>query len=261
MKLKNLMKLRCFTNESGYYNLTGLLPGYYAINVYEGDYLIYQEIIPFAAGDNTLDIARPISSSVSGTVYYNNDDNSSYNLDVDEKISDATVELIYYSNLQQNYLSSKNTTTDSNGYYSFTDIIPGDYYIHAVKGTEYEAGPALTVNENTTQTFNISMSLASVNVSGYAKYLTTPVENATVSFEKDGSISKNTAVTDEVDTNKNGYYTGSYNVSITVKEVNESGILYVYKTPGGLTLTVSEIDITLGKKLNIELIREFKEIG
>jgi len=357
-KVNNNYKI-AYTDESGYYSLSGLLPGYYALNVYEEDYLIYQEIIPFAAGKNTLNISRPINSSVSGTVYYNNDDNSSYNPDVDEKISDATVEIIYYSNLQQNYLYSKNTTTDSNGYYSLTDIVPGDYYIQAIKGSEYQAVQQLTVEANTTQTLNISMSLTPVNVSGYAKYLTTPVENATVTFEKDDSISKNTAVTDEVDTNKNGYYTinlqpgtynitvtkentvleyyldgekliitkgqgtatkdfalikksvtvtgrtlydsssfgnvtveftkdasiknntaisdsvrsdingdysieitpGSYNVSITSKEVNESGILYVYKAPGGLKLIVSDIDITVGKKLNIELIREIKETG
>ena len=357
-KVDNIPK-QFLTDESGYYNLSGLLPGYYALNVYDRDYLIYQEIIPFKAGNNTLDIARPINSSVSGTVYYNNDDNSVYNPDVDEKISDATVDLIYYSNLQQTYLSIKNTTTDSSGYYSFTDVVQGDYYITAVKGSEYEAMQQLTVEANTTQTFNISMSLAPINVSGYAKYLTTPVENATITFEKDGSVSKNTAVTSEANTDKTGYYTvslqpgtynitvekettaleyylegekltitkgqepaskdfalikksvtvtgttlytgsyfsnvtigfnkdtsvknntaitskvisnikgdysieltpGTYNVSIINKQVNESGIIYLYKAPEGLTLTVSEIDITLGKTLNIELLKELVETG
>ncbi|MCJ7572442.1 MAG: carboxypeptidase regulatory-like domain-containing protein, partial [Candidatus Thermoplasmatota archaeon] len=242
-----------FTNESGYYNISGLLPGYYALNVYTGDYMIYQEIIPFATGNNTLDIARPINSSVSGTVYYNNDDNSSYNPDVDETISDAKVELIYYSNLRQTYLSSKNTTTNSNGYYSFTDIVPGDYYIQAVKGSEYQAAQQLTIKENTTQTFNISMDLAPVNVSGYAKYLTTPVENATVTFEKDGSISKNTAVTDNINTNKNGYYTinlqpGAYNITVT----KENTALEYYLEGEKLTITkgqeTASKDFTLIKK-------------
>ena len=348
-----------YTNESGYYSLSGLLPGYYLLNVYEGDYSLYQEIIPFAAGNNTFNISRPINSSVSGTVYYDNDDNSAYNPDTDEKISDAKVELIYYSNLRQNYVSSKNTTTDSNGYYSLTDIIPGDYYIQAVKGSEYVATNQLTIDANTTQTFNISMSLAPVNVSGYAKYLTIPIENATISFEKDNSISNNTAVNDEAVTNKKGYYSidlqpgtynvtvtkgdtvleyylegekltitkgqgtatmdfalikksvtvtgrtlydsssfgnitilfmedesienntaisnsvisdingdysieiapGSYIVSISIIEVNESGTLYDYKAPEGLTLKISDIDIAVGKKLNIELIKELKETG
>jgi len=90
-----------FTDKSGYYNTSGLLPGYYALNVYDGDYLLYQEIIPFKAGNRTLDVPRPINSSVSGTVYYNNDGNSSYNPGVDEKISGANVELLYYSYVKE----------------------------------------------------------------------------------------------------------------------------------------------------------------
>jgi len=40
----------------------------------------------------------------------------------------------------------KNTTTDSNGYYSFTDVIPGNNYaIRAVKASDYEAEQSLTV--------------------------------------------------------------------------------------------------------------------
>jgi dolichyl-diphosphooligosaccharide--protein glycosyltransferase len=346
------------TDEYGYYNASGLLPGYYALNAYISDYLIYQEIVSFQAGDNNLDIERPINSSISGTVYYDNDDNSIYNSDIDEKISDATVQLIYYSNIQNNYLESKNTTTDNNGYYSFEDIVPSDnYLIQAIKGSEYEAIQQITVETNTTQIINISMSLTPINVSGYAKYLNSAVEGATITFEKDESISENTAVNGEANTDEKGYYSvllqpgtynitikkettaleyslegekltitkgqetasknfelikksitvtgetlydssgfsnvtvvfnsdisvenntaisgsvisdingdysielnpGSYTVSIINKEVNESGILYVYTTLEDITLVVSETDIIPGKVLNIELVREIRE--
>ncbi len=356
----NNVPKQVLTDDSGIYNLSRLLPGYYALNAYYGDenYLISQEIIQFKAGNNSFDIVRPINSSVSGTVYYNNDDDSSYNPDVDEKISDATVELLYFSNLQNNYLSVKDTTTDTNGYYSFTDIVPGNnYIIQAVKGSEYEAIEQLSIEANTSQIFNVSMSLTPINVSGYAKYINTPVENATVIFEKDDSISENTAVTNQAYTDEEGYYSvnlqpgsynitiikettaleyylegekltitkgqetasknfelikksitvtgktlydssgfvnvtvefnsdisvenntaisgnvisdingdytielnpGSYIVSIINKEVNESGVLYVYTSPEDITLIVSETDIIPGKVLNIELVRELKE--
>jgi hypothetical protein len=106
----------------------------------------------------------------------------------------------------------------------------------------------------------------SVTVTGRTLYDSSSLGNVTVLFTKDASIKNNTAVTSSVRSDINGDYSieitsGSYNVSITNKEVNESGILYVYKAPGGLTLTVSEIDIKFGKKLNLELIRELKEIG
>ena len=47
-----------FTNESGYYIIFELLPGYYAVNTYIEDYLIYQKIIAFEPGENTLEIVK-----------------------------------------------------------------------------------------------------------------------------------------------------------------------------------------------------------
>ena len=220
-KIINELPTIVTTDDEGFYNVSGLLPGYYALNVYDGDYIIYQEIIPFKAGDHILNISRPVNSSLSGTVYYNKDTDPKYNPGVDERISGADVELIYYSYLQMKEISVKNTTTDVNGYYSFTDIAPSDNYaVKAVKGSTYEAIEAIQLKENTTQIFNISMDLTPVTVSGYVKGLDNmPIQDVNVLFKEDGSVSENTAVEDDTITDDEGYYSvslqpGAYNITV-----------------------------------------------
>ena len=77
-------------------------------------------------------------------------------------------------------------------------------------------------------------------------------------------MENNSAISGSVISDINGDYNieltpGSYTVSIINKEVNESGVLYVYKALEDITLVLSETDIITGKDLNIELVRELRE--
>ncbi len=160
--------------------------------------------------------------------------------------------------------------TNKTGYYTIS-LQPGTYNITVEKETTaleyYLEGEKLTITKGQeTASKDFALIKKSVTVTGTTLYTGSNFGNVTVRFNKDTSIKNNTAITSSVISDINGDYSieltpGTYNVSITNKEVNESGILYVYKAPEGLTLTVSEIDITLGKTLNIELVKELKEAG
>jgi hypothetical protein len=237
------------TDENGYYNISGMLPSYYALNVYEDDFLIYQEITPLRPGDTSINISKKIKSSVSGITYYDEDEDGEYSLG-DKIIDGAQVELQYisYKYGSPTLVPVQNITSGSDGSYSFTDIIPGNYVIEAIKSNEYQTTEQLEVLENESQTFNISMMLAPVEVSGVAKYTDIPVQNSIITFEPDGSIEgKNTAVANEATTDADGLYTvelqpGSYNIS--VKKEEESTLIFNLDPEEKLSIDLGDEPIT-----------------
>jgi dolichyl-phosphooligosaccharide-protein glycotransferase len=205
---------------TGYYNASDLLPGYYRIVLEREDRgIVHLNDIALYSGNKTYNFSEPAAANLQGTVYYNKDDDENYTAG-DEKIAGANVELILSTNKGE--ISLANTTSDSNGGYSFESLLPGqfnNYSVIVTKDKLYEGMVSLTLVENETKIQNISLSLTPVTVSGYAKYLATPVEGATVIFEKDGSVLENTAVDGSAETNADGYYTvslqpGSYNITV-----------------------------------------------
>ena len=206
------------TDENGYYEISGLFPGYYAIQVYLGDYIINNEIIAIAEGENIYNLSKPKSSDLEGYVYYDTNDNNEYNPDVDVTLTDADVELNYVTGQGTSKLEGS-TTTDSEGKYSFSSLTPGYYTIKA-STSDYQATTTnFEIGENTTRIYNVSTELIPINVTGYAKYSGQGVKGAGVSFEVDDADETNTAKAETATTDENGYYSiqlqpGKYKINV-----------------------------------------------
>ena len=218
------------TDENGSYNLSGFVPGYYAINTYLDDILIGQDIIDLNSGNNTYEVIRPKKSSVKGTVYYDSDENLELNSG-DEIIDNAVVELHYLSSLTQEDMLIGNVTTGTDGKYSFTDLLPGDYTIRAVDYPDYETEESVSIPENMTVSFNVSMALSPVTTSGVVRYGTEPISDIVINFDADESNETNTAESDAVSSDDMGRYEidlvpGKYNV--TVQDIRGQTLTYTF---------------------------------
>jgi len=239
------------TNESGYYNVTGLMPGYYAVNTYLEEILIGQEIIDFSSGNNTYDVIKPKNSAIEGTVYFDTDRNGELNSG-DEIIDNATVELQYTSSLTDEDIAVGNVTTGSDGAYSFTDIIPGQYMLRAFDYPDYVAEETISLVENETLSYNISMDFFAIIANGYVTYKNTPVSDITINFDPDESYENNTAEARTKISDESGYYDvdlmpGYYNVSVQHLE----GQILVYNFTGKIITSKGEIE----KEYNIDLTK------
>ena len=208
-----------FTNETGHYGFSNLLPGFYAVNVFEGDYLIHSEIIDVKSGNKSYDIAKPMLSELEGTVYYD-EDGGEY--PEGEAISDALVELFYVKPTDQTgqtQISAGNYTSDNDGSYEFDSLLPGSYIIRAVKGVEYKTEQEITIKENETKIFNVSMDLYPATLTGNLLSQYDEPVKATILFEPDESEEDNTAVETSIESASDGSYSiditpGLYNVTV-----------------------------------------------
>jgi hypothetical protein len=155
---------------------------------------------------------------------------------------------ILYNTLEGNKKQVDKTTADGTGRYSFSSLVPGSYVLNATKFNsatgylDYTAEEEVTLNENTTTSRNISMTLAPVNVNGYTKYGGNGISSISLDFLPDGSIKDNTAEeSSTVSNDTTGYYEieltpGSYNVSATQK----AGQTTVYSYEGKLEVLMGE---------------------
>ncbi len=239
------------SSENGSYNISGLMPGYYAINTYLDDILISQDIIQISSGNNTFDVTKPKKSAVNGIVYYDTNLNGEYDSS-DEEINDATVELHYFSSFTSSDMIIDSMTTGADASYSFTDILPGQYTITASKSPDYEAEETLYIDENMTQSFNVSMQLSPVKVSGSTKFEGSSIGGITIGFDPDESYENNTAESTSATADESGIYEaelrpGFYNV--TVGEID--GEILIYSFTGTLEVVRGDLediyDITLTK--------------
>lgn len=239
------------TNESGYYNVSGLIPGYYAINTFFEEILIGQEIADFYSGNNTYDVIKPKNSDIEGTVYFDTDGNGEFNSG-DEIIDNAVVELHYTSVLTDEDITVENVTTGPDGAYSFTDIIPGQYMLRAVDYPDYQVEETIRLMENETLSYNVSMEFFAVIANGYVTHKNTPVSDITINFEPDESYENNTAEARTKISDESGYYDvdlmpGYYNVSVQHLE----GQILVYSFTNNIITSKGEIE----KEYNIDLTK------
>jgi asparagine N-glycosylation enzyme membrane subunit Stt3 len=232
------------TDNKGFYSIQGLKPGYYRLLATIDDFLIEDAIIPLGSGNNSNNISKPKSGNVEGTIYYDGNDNGKY--DEGEEVSNVNVSL-RYTKLNGEIKIVDSLVTDTTGKYSFISLVPGNYIINATKYPVYETEDTITVSENVTEFYNLSLAYAYVTVSGYTRYNDTgsTIENVTIGFEMDGSVVNNTAEPKSVTSDNEGYfksklYPGSYNVTVT-HMVNESGIDVLYVYEGQITIQVGEI--------------------
>jgi dolichyl-diphosphooligosaccharide--protein glycosyltransferase len=218
------------TNETGHYNVSNLMPGYYEIRAFLDDFLIHANLIPLSSGNMSYNISKPKPAAVEGKVYYDTNGNDQY--DPGEEMSNVDVELLYKT-LYGDKKPVNKTITDETGSYSFSSpsLVPGYYILNATKPNsttpiylDYAAEKEIQLTENATLVENISLSLSLITVSGYTSYEDENIGGISIDFSPDGSIENNTAVGNSAVSNETtGYYEveltpGSYNVSIYESE-------------------------------------------
>jgi len=234
------------TNETGYYNFSELKPGYYIIETVLDNIPIDRSLIQLASGLTSTNISKPKPGALEGMVFYDANQNDEY--ESGEEIKNANVELLYNDANTQNRLISKTNTGDI-GNYSFTLSIPGnikdldinEYTLKVTKDLEYQASETIYPKENMTTTFNISVSLTPISVTGNTKYNDKTVGDITIDFSPDESLTDNTAEPNSTTSDLSGYYLidltpGHYNVTV-VKMVGEYDETLVYSYEGKLILT------------------------
>ena len=125
--------------------------------------------------------------------------------DVGEEMNNVDVEL-KYSTLSGITKIVDTYITDETGSYSFSSLIPGPYNIYANKLPNYEIDTEISIMENETTTFNISIAYALVSVNGNTMYGENNIANITTTFLPDISIENNTGKPDDVISDVFGAY-------------------------------------------------------
>lgn len=247
------------TDENGYYNTSDLMPGYYLVRAELDGFIINEQFASIYPDDNSYNISKLKPAAVEGKIYYDSNNNDEY--DTGEEMDNVDVDIIYKK------LAIDGTTvldeilvdtaqTDINGDYSFYSLVPGQYIINATKLNDYKSEIEVTLEENKTTAFNISIELKLVTVSGYTKYNVDDMANLSILFSPDYSFSNNTAVSKNAASDSSGYYEveltpGYYNVTID-QLVNESGQNVTYTYSGSLQVKIGEVS----KYFDILLARE-----
>jgi len=233
------------TNKNGHYNASGLMPGFYLIRATLDDFVMHENYLQIRSGNNSYNISKPKPATVEGRTYYDSNKNSKY--DAGEELGNINVEVLY-NTLEGNKKQVGKTIADAAGRYSFSSLIPGSYVLNATKFNsatgylDYITGEEVTLEENTTTSYNISVALAPVTVNGYTKYGGKDISSISLDFSPDGSIKDNTAEKGSTVSNATtGYYEieltpGSYNVTATQKV----GQTTVYSYEGKLEVQMGE---------------------
>jgi asparagine N-glycosylation enzyme membrane subunit Stt3 len=246
------------TGASGSYAFPSLIPGEYTLNATKIntstgylDFLTEQTITLSANKTSWVNISLAYASvAVNGYTIYET-----------TPVSGIPITFAPDKSVANNTATQQNTaTSNAQGTYTVT-LIPGTYNV-TVKKTEgattvytFTGKLLLHIGEGTASN-NLSLTKASVTVSGSATYNDLGKANLTIFFTKDFNIQNNTAITTNVKTKANGMYTveltpGSYNV--TVEElVNESGQNVTYIGTGRITVSLGEAP----RVFNIVLTRE-----
>ncbi|RLF36994.1 MAG: hypothetical protein DRN08_00325, partial [Thermoplasmata archaeon] len=246
---------RFTTDENGHYNTSSdLMPGIYLIRATFNDFVIHESYIRVHPGNNSYNISKPKPSSVQGYVYYDSNNNDEY--DAGEEMNGVNITL-FYEKPDGKRKQVAVLTTNKTGEYHFQQLIPGKYVVNATKinlttkNLDYETEEEITLEENQTTTFNISLKLASVTVKGYTKYENKAIKEISILFLPDKNTKNNTAIRKTAKSNETGYYQvklipGVYNIS-----VDERGKQGIYSFHDQLITHLGEgtryLDITLTK--------------
>jgi len=231
------------SDENGYYNASDLIPGYYQIIVNDEEgFQIQNTLYPIPGGVNTFDIVKPKPGNVEGTIFFDSDGNGAYNSG--EEMNNVNVDLIYMTTGNNNIISS--LTTDADGSYQFTNLIPGNYGLQMEKLPDYNSIFEITINENQTTKINASIQYAVIGLTGVTKNENTmqDVANITITFAPSVSIDNNSAQPGSIRSDTNGDYAldlmpGTYNVSV-YETVVENNVNVTYSYDQTFTLVVGQ---------------------
>ena len=231
------------TDKMGYYSsykTLDLLPGYYRLMAYTDDFLIYDTIVPLYSGNSSYNISEPKRSSVSGSVYF--DENANNEFDNGEALNNVDI-VIKYTHPFVGEKLIETFTTDATGSYSFDSLYPGEYIINATKINDstgylnYWFEQSISLIENETTNYNISIDFATIELSGYTKYLDENIGNITINFLANNSIENNTATPSQLTKSdaETGFYKislipGFYNISVDeMITIDNKNITYSFK--------------------------------
>ncbi len=251
-KIGNYITLK--TNNEGYYNASGLRPGYYLIEALSDDFLLNQTFLSLHSGNTFYNISKLKEGAVEGTIYFDNNSNGLY--DAGEEMSNVDVE-ITYSTGDGSVKNVGSLTTDDLGIYSFSSLIPGSYVINAVKDLDYSRQVSITINENETLMSNISLNYASISLSGYTIDNNTNniISNISINFNPDPEVENNTAQLIDAISDDKGFYSvdiqpGIYDVIVN-QTIEEDNVTYRYKYQDTLEVEIGEglkeLDIVITK--------------
>jgi len=232
--------------DNGLFNATNILPGFYLIRAEKDGFVIKDQLVDLYELTNYNNISRYKDSSLEGKVFFGEEDNT---------ISGADVRLTYIrsdpaGNTQERIFIGS-TTTGSDGRYSYANnLVPGEYEINVSKGTDYQKVEQISIQENLTFSYNVSLQYTPVNLEGRASYNSAGVEDIEITFEVDESVENNTAVQNTVTTTENGDYSidlipGTYNISVENKE----GQILVY------SYTNNNFNVPIGQNnMNLDIL-------
>jgi dolichyl-diphosphooligosaccharide--protein glycosyltransferase len=255
------------TDENGFYNASDMLPGIYRMIVTDenGFYRHFNDVA-INQGDNNYDAVTTKQSNLEGIVYYDENMDEEYSPD-DTLITDAEIELIF------NGTTIRTTKTDSNGFYSFRSLVSGTlgeqelnpYTIKATKAPEYSFEGEVYPVENETTTFDISIDLTPIKLTGTTKFNNAPLDEVIITFEPDETVVGNTADQESVTSESDGSYEirlipGSYNISMK-KVINaidaytleeEKIILTIGQEPLTLDFNLEKVSATVSGTTTFE---------
>jgi dolichyl-diphosphooligosaccharide--protein glycosyltransferase len=212
------------TDEMGYYNVSDLKPGIYLIQAMLDDFVIHENYLFIYSGNNSYNISKPKPAAVKGTIYFDENENNEFN--IGEEMNNVNVEILYQK-VDGDKKHVDSITTDETGTYSFSSLVPGDYIINAsITNTttgylDYTIEEQVTLTENETTTFNVSIMYASIVVSGYTEHEDETIGDIFITFIPDESVANNTAQRVSATSEEDGKYIaelipGYYNVSVDV---------------------------------------------
>ncbi|RLF34436.1 MAG: hypothetical protein DRM98_00560 [Thermoplasmata archaeon] len=248
-------------DKNGSYEKTGLLPGYYRLVLYDNNSFILSLVdSAFYSGNTSLNISKCKTAGLEGIVYYDENSDNKYN--PGEEVKKAKVTLYHvFRDENGNVIQESpvaNTTTKDDGSYSFKSIVPGkingmnlnEYSIKVEKTPVYQSvKEGVYPEENKTMTYNISMGLTPVKVSGNTTFNGNPVDNVLVEFTPDETVENNTAEKKQVYSDETGSYSvelqpGSYNITVSKKEGTGYPRTLVYEVTDKIVLTKGEGSVT-----------------
>ena len=243
------------SDDDGHYNVSGLMPGLYVVRLEKDSLIIHEDLLKILPGENNYDLAKKGLSSVSGKIYLDSNGNGKFNSG--EELSDVDVTLTYKKYNVLNSLDEEivigAVKTGQDGAYVFSSLVYGNYEITAIKLPGYSTRENISLLDNETKEYNISIDYVPIVVSGNTMKNQQNFGNVTVIFSKDESMENNVAVTNSIISDlDDGAYSidllpGTYNVTAE-KEIDGEKYSFEQK----LTLSVAQgtrlLDITLVKE-------------
>lgn len=244
------------TDANGHYIFTNLPPSKYNVTAIQNGFTLSDVAVAVQPDINFHNISKPILAGVTGITYFDKNGDKKYN--AGEEASDIHVRLLY-TKYDTTVMQVNTTITGTTGAYSFSALVPGIYMLNASKlnamtgYNDYLTQQSVTLIDNRTTSFNISLAYAPVIVSGHTTYNATNVSGIVIQFTKDQAVKNNTADAQSSITSKqDGVYViklapGSYNVTVSISQ----GQTLVFTFGGKLAVTagqgVASYDIGLTK--------------